>query len=230
MSARLAGHGPYCEQNLRNRGPLKPEKVIGEGHESIYVWYCKNELDLANLKGDSSYACIARPPRSCVSWTLMGHSMGPNCLRSPTPWRPARSIDARISPRRTWLMADPCAAANRELSRRVHRRCGVRLRDLGPMRAARREALLELGIGDRRFGWPLEMVVRAAEAGWVISEVPVAYRVRVGKSKVTGTVRGTLRTINDMSAVLRLPVGCSHCPARTPAPCGSTRPAPCRGG
>jgi hypothetical protein len=53
----MTEHGPYCEQNLRNRGPLKPEKVIGEGHESIYVWYCKNELDLANLKGDSSYAC-----------------------------------------------------------------------------------------------------------------------------------------------------------------------------
>ncbi|HEY1734149.1 MAG TPA: glycosyltransferase family 2 protein [Acidimicrobiales bacterium] len=93
--------------------------------------------------------------------------------------------------------------ANRELSRRVRHRCGLRLHDLGPMRAARRVALLELGIVDRRFGWPLEMVVRAADAGWVVREMPVSYRARTGKSKVTGTVRGTLRTIRDMSAVLR---------------------------
>jgi glycosyltransferase involved in cell wall biosynthesis len=93
--------------------------------------------------------------------------------------------------------------ANRELVRRVRRRCGVRLHDIGPMRATRRVALIELGMTDRRFGWPLEMVVRAADGGWVVVEEPVAYRARVGKSKVTGTVRGTLRTIKDMSAVLR---------------------------
>ncbi len=93
--------------------------------------------------------------------------------------------------------------ANRELARRVRRRCGVRLHDLGPMRAARRAPLVDLGVRDRRFGWPLEMVVRAADAGWMIEEVPVAYRARTGKSKVTGTLRGTIRTIGDMSAVLR---------------------------
>jgi glycosyltransferase involved in cell wall biosynthesis len=93
--------------------------------------------------------------------------------------------------------------ANWELSRRVHRRCGIRLHDLGPMRAARRGALMDLGIVDRRFGWPLEMVVRAAEAGWTIREVDVPYRARTGRSKVTGTLSGTLRTIRDMSTVLR---------------------------
>jgi hypothetical protein len=71
------------------------------------------------------------------------------------------------------------------------------------MRAARREALLALRIEDRRFGWPLEMVVRAAAAGWAIAERPVAYHPRQGRSKVTGTVRGTLRTVRDMSAALR---------------------------
>ena len=59
------------------------------------------------------------------------------------------------------------------------------------MRAARREALLGLGLRDRRFGWPLEMVLRAADAGWRIEEIPVSYRRREGRSKVTGTVRGT---------------------------------------
>jgi hypothetical protein len=77
------------------------------------------------------------------------------------------------------------------------------VRDLGPMRAARREALLALDLRDRRFGWPLEMVVRAADAGWRITEVDVPYRPRVGVSKVTGTVRGTARTVHDMAAVLR---------------------------
>jgi hypothetical protein len=72
------------------------------------------------------------------------------------------------------------------------------------MRAANRAALLSLGLTDRRFGYPLEMVVKAARAGWRITEVDVPYAPRAegGRSKVTGTVRGTLRTIADMSRVL----------------------------
>ncbi len=92
--------------------------------------------------------------------------------------------------------------ANRALTVELRRRTGVALRDLGPMRAARREALLGLGLVDRRFGWPLEMVVRAAEEGWRIDEVDVTYLPRQGRSKVTGTVRGTLRTVRDMVAAL----------------------------
>jgi dTDP-L-rhamnose 4-epimerase len=71
------------------------------------------------------------------------------------------------------------------------------------MRAARRQALLELGVRDRRSGWPLEMVLAAAAAGWTVDEVDVAYRARTGRSKVTGTVRGTARAVYDMSRVLR---------------------------
>ena len=99
----------------------------------------------------------------------------------------------------------PCHAriANRALAVQVWRKCGLALLDIGPMRAARRTDLLGLGLRDRRFGWPLEMVVRAAEAGWIITEVDVPYSKRSGKSKVTGTVRGTLRTVKDMRAVLR---------------------------
>lgn len=92
--------------------------------------------------------------------------------------------------------------ANRYLARRLRRATGAPLTDLGPMRAARREDLLELGIVDRRFGWPLEMVLRAGAAGWRITEVEVDYLPRVGRSKVTGTVRGTLRAITDMRGVL----------------------------
>jgi glycosyltransferase involved in cell wall biosynthesis len=93
-------------------------------------------------------------------------------------------------------------AANSVLAWELRRRAGVPLRDLGPMRAARREPLLGLGIEDRRFGWPLEMVLRAAAAGWRIDEVSVGYHPRQGRSKVTGTVRGTLRAVRDMAAAL----------------------------
>jgi len=93
--------------------------------------------------------------------------------------------------------------ANAVLAAELRRRTGLRLRDLGPMRAARCTELRSLGIADRRFGWPLEMVLRAARAGWCIVEVPVPYATRTGKSKVTGTVLGTARTVLDMGRVLR---------------------------
>ena len=92
--------------------------------------------------------------------------------------------------------------ANRFLAMEIRRRTGLKLRDLGPMRAARRDDLLALGIEDRRFGWPLEMILRASAAGWRIDELPVPYAPRSGKSKVTGTVAGTVRTVRDMSRVL----------------------------
>jgi glycosyltransferase involved in cell wall biosynthesis len=92
--------------------------------------------------------------------------------------------------------------ANAELSRRIRRRTGLRLRDLGPMRAAHREALLGLGLVDRRSGYPLETVVRAADAGWRIAEVDVDYLPRSGRSKVTGTPLGVARAVKDMTKVL----------------------------
>jgi glycosyltransferase involved in cell wall biosynthesis len=134
--------------------------------------------------------------------------------------------DASFDPRELPRVADPVAAgradlllgaraattpgawpaharlANAALAWELRRRAGVPLRDLGPMRAARREPLLSLGVQDRRFGWPLEMVLRAAAAGWRIDEVVVGYAPRAGRSKVTGTVLGTARAFRDMAAVL----------------------------
>jgi len=93
--------------------------------------------------------------------------------------------------------------ANREVCRRLGRRTGLRLADLGPMRLARRVPLLELGIEDRRSGYPLETMVRAAESGWRVASVDVDYHPRAGRSKVTGTPLGVLRTVSDMTGVLR---------------------------
>ncbi|WP_459755882.1 glycosyltransferase family 2 protein [Streptomyces sennicomposti] len=102
--------------------------------------------------------------------------------------------------RRAWPLH--ARLANLELARLVHRRTGLRLHDLGPMRAARRAALLALDLTDRRSGYPLQTVVRAADAGWRVAETDVPYRPRTGRSKVTGTWRGTWQAVRDMRAVL----------------------------
>lgn len=96
-------------------------------------------------------------------------------------------------------------AGNLALTRLLRRRTGLRLHDLGPLRAARREPLLALGLTDRRSGYPLQMVVRAADAGWRVTEHDVPYLPRTGASKVTGTWRGTWQAVRDMSAVLKEP-------------------------
>ncbi|MBW0136630.1 glycosyltransferase family 2 protein [Pseudonocardia abyssalis] len=94
-------------------------------------------------------------------------------------------------------------AGNAAISALLRRR-GVDVHDIAPVRVARRTALLDLGITDRAFGYPLELLVRAGAAGWRITEVDVAYRPRTaGRSKVSGSVRGTVRAARDMAGVLR---------------------------
>ncbi|WP_307857047.1 glycosyltransferase family 2 protein [Pseudarthrobacter albicanus] len=93
--------------------------------------------------------------------------------------------------------------ANLVLAWRLRRLTGERVTDLGPMRAARRAGLLSLELEDRRSGYPLEMFLKASRQGWRIRETPVPYAPRTGKSKVTGTVRGTLTAVRDMSAQLK---------------------------
>jgi glycosyltransferase involved in cell wall biosynthesis len=92
--------------------------------------------------------------------------------------------------------------ANRTLGLACRLLFGVSLSDLGPFRAIRRDALLALGIRDRGQGWPLEMVGRAGRAGLRVVEVPVHYRPRAGgASKVSGSLRGSLRAAAAMAAV-----------------------------
>lgn len=114
------------------------------------------------------------------------------------------TADLVLGARRAQTGAWPWHArtANRVLAWELRRRTGAALTDLGPMRAARREALLELDLRDRRSGWPLEMVIRARQQNWRLIEVPVTYRPRIGVSKVTGTVRGTLTAVGDMGRLL----------------------------
>jgi glycosyltransferase involved in cell wall biosynthesis len=132
-----------------------------------------------------------------------GSFVGDDLVRVAAPVIAGRA-DLVLGARRPAPGAWPLHArvANRVLAAELRRRTRLPLRDLGPMRAARRAPLLALGLRDRRSGWPLEMVLRAHAAGWSIDEVEVAYQPRIGRSKVTGTVRGTARAVADMSRAL----------------------------
>jgi dTDP-L-rhamnose 4-epimerase len=155
--------------------------------------------------GAACWAGLLSATATVVCFMDCDGSLDPRAL--PTVAQPVESgaADLVMGSRRPGRGAWPVHArlANRYLARAVSQRCGVPLRDLGPMRAARRASLLELGIADRRFGWPLEMVLRAGEAGWRIAEVPVDYLPRSGRSKVTGTVLGTWRAASDMRRLLQ---------------------------
>jgi glycosyltransferase involved in cell wall biosynthesis len=69
---------------------------------------------------------------------------------------------------------------------------GVKLSDLGPFRAARAEVVRALALEETTYGWAVEMIVKGALAGFRVVEVPVSYHPRIGKSKISGTVKGTL--------------------------------------
>jgi len=69
---------------------------------------------------------------------------------------------------------------------------GVSLTDLGPFRAARYEVLRAVGLRELTYGWPVELVTRGAMRGYRVTEVPVSYHPRIGVSKISGTVRGSI--------------------------------------
>ncbi len=81
----------------------------------------------------------------------------------------------------------------------LRRRIAMDAHDIAPVRVCRRQALLDLDLQDRRFGYPLELLQKATEAGWRLAEHDVAYHPRAEgtRSKVSGSVKGTLRTARD---------------------------------
>jgi glycosyltransferase involved in cell wall biosynthesis len=155
--------------------------------------------------GAACHAGLVAATSDIVCFMDADASLNPHDL--PQVANPVRngSTDLVLGRRRTRTLGSwPVHArvANKVLAAELRRRTGVRLRDLGPMRCARRARLLELGLTDRRFGYPLEMVMAAAVADWRIDEVDIPYLPRSGRSKVTGTVSGTVRTVRDMRRVL----------------------------
>jgi glycosyltransferase involved in cell wall biosynthesis len=87
---------------------------------------------------------------------------------------------------------------------RLRRETGVPVHDIAPVRVCDRDALLRLGVEDRRFGYPLELLVRAGRAGWTVVERDVPYGCRAAgtRSKVSGSIRGSWRAARDFRAVL----------------------------
>lgn len=85
----------------------------------------------------------------------------------------------------------------------VLRERGLPVHDIAPIRVGRRQALLDLGVVDCGFGYPLELLLRAGAAGWWVREFDVEYRPRAGgQSKVSGSIRGTVRATRDMAAAM----------------------------
>ena len=74
----------------------------------------------------------------------------------------------------------------------IRRFFGVRFTDLGPFRAVTWNALEQVGMADTNYGWTVELQVKAAKRGIPSTEVPVSYRKRIGQSKVSGTVKGSV--------------------------------------
>jgi glycosyltransferase involved in cell wall biosynthesis len=176
-SARVAAdHGATVVQEAR-RGFGSAAHAGLEAATADYVAFCDADasMDPADL------VALAAPVMAGDADLVLGR-------RRPTT-RGAWPLHARL--------------ANLALSHLMRRASGVDLHDLGPMRVARRRALLDLDLKDRRSGYPLEMVLRASEAGWRIVEQDAPYSPRVGRSKVTGTIRGTSVAIKDMSRLLR---------------------------
>lgn len=95
-------------------------------------------------------------------------------------------------------------AGNALIAAWLRRRIGMDAHDIAPMRVCGRQALLDLGVEDRRFGYPVELLQRATRAGWRFAERDVAYHPRAEgtRSKVSGSVVGTARAARDFWKVL----------------------------
>ena len=133
-----------------------------------------------------------------------GSMGGEDLLRVAAPVLAGRTdlvLGQRRSDRGSWPLH--ARLANAVVVLRLRRRLDISIHDLGPMRVASRRRLLALDLQYGRIGYPLEMVLKAARAGRRIEEIPVAYRPRIGLSKVTGTELGTIAAGIDMSRQLR---------------------------
>jgi len=110
----------------------------------------------------------------------------------------------RRRPVRRGLWPWHARAGNAVICWRLRLRGNLPVHDIAPVRVCGRDDLLALGVQDRRFGYPLELLLRAGAAGWRLVEVDVAYGPRAAgtRSKVSGSVRGTLRAARDFARVL----------------------------
>ncbi|SEQ47736.1 glycosyltransferase family 2 protein [Microlunatus flavus] len=174
LAARLGAR--VVHEGRRGYGAPVHTGIEAATTEVVAVIDCDGSLDPAELVGPA--ATIARGEADLV--------VGRRRVVEPRSW--------------PWH----ARAGNAVLAALIRSSTGVAVHDIAPVRVAQRQALLDLGVEDRRFGYPLETVLAAAQAGWRVVEVDVTYRRRTlgGRSKVSGSVRGTLRVLQDFTRVL----------------------------
>lgn len=171
-----ARHGArVVREGRRGYGAAVHAGILASGTEVVCVLDADGSLDPAELPA------LAGPVVDGAADLAVGRRVPAS--RSAWPWH-ARAGNAALAA--------------------LLRRRGVDVHDIAPMRAVRRELLLALDIRDRACGYPLELLIRAGEENLRLLEIEVAYRPRTAgtRSKVSGSVTGTVRAIRDMTAVL----------------------------
>jgi len=156
---------------------------VSEAHGEIVVF-----LDADGANDPQDIQALVAPIAEGRADLVLGSRLGPG----------------RAAAARSAVMPAHQRLGNRLAALLIRVRHGVPVTDLSPFRAIRRTMLLALSIEDLTFGWPTEMIVNAARAGWRIIEVPVSCRPRSGgRSKVSGTLRGaTLAAVHILGAIL----------------------------
>jgi glycosyltransferase involved in cell wall biosynthesis len=155
--------------------------------------------------GSAAHAGLLAATASIVAFCDADASMDPRDLPlvvDPVADGSADLVLGRRIPTQRGAWPLHARIANRALALLMRRATGLPLHDLGPMRATSREAMVALDLQDRRSGYPLELVLAGHARSWRILEVSTPYSPRIGRSKVTGTVRGTITAIKDMSRLL----------------------------
>ena len=113
-------------------------------------------------------------------------------LRSSRGARTLRSVRASAAKAIPGALPWHQSFGNRLAAGLIRLLYGVKISDLGPFRAGRADVLRALALEEATYGWAVEMIVKGAIAGFRIVEVPVSYHPRIGKSKISGTVKGTI--------------------------------------
>ena len=156
--------------------------------------------------GAAAHAGLLAATAPIVAFCDADASMDPRDLPrvvDPVAARTANLVLGRRRPTTRGAWPLHARIANLALAAMMRSATSLPLHDLGPMRAADRAAMVALDLRDRRSGYPLETVLRGHDAGWRILEVDSPYSPRIGRSKVTGTIRGTYTAVLDMSRLLR---------------------------
>lgn len=164
------------------------EPVSGYG-SAVHAGICAATADLvAVLDGDGSLD-PAELPRLVAAITIGDADL----------------VVGRRRPLRVGSWPWHARIGSRVTARRVRRRVGIDVHDIGPVRVARRADLLALDVQDRRFGYPVELLMRAGLAGWRVVEIDVSYGPRAAgtRSKVSGSLLGTVRAARDFASALR---------------------------